>query len=289
MDRPRPDHRGRGQRVLVDPDQRAERIAANEEFASWWRTTKREQGAGGSVPGPDAPGGLPDGWLVRDRTDAPGGAHQYLVEMPASGRWGIVEHSPRSGLTELRASAASLLDLHDMTRVERRWVFSRQVLRYLLTRPHDGDLRGWADLAVYLRATGTPDGSDELAAVFALAGEEFDTFDESGDESDGDERYHVSAAGGVEVLVRNETVSAIFLTVHGTGEMTAYPLLDALLPDLSATSTRKDVRDLLGEPSRSAAAFDLYELANRFVHFEYGDDGLRLITVMARDPLADRA
>ena len=140
------------------------------------------------------------------------------------------------------------------------------------------------EIRTYLDAMGAGEDSAELSAAMAVTGGGFELDDTPYDEP-GD-HYLVSKAGGVTVLVQRGVVTSIFLEVRGGHGYTPYARVDTLVAGLSADSTREDVRSLLGEPFRSAAGYDLYQVDGRLVHFEFDDGALVTITFMAEDPLA---
>jgi hypothetical protein len=89
-------------------------------------------------------------------------------------------------------------------------------------------------------------------------------------------------------------ITAAHLFVEPTSEF--QPFLGALVSDLTPDSTRNEVRQRLGQPSRSREAtiskflgpqgpWDRYDGERFCVHFQYGgtDDTIRLITLMTID------
>jgi hypothetical protein len=140
------------------------------------------------------------------------------------------------------------------------------------------------DLATYLRASGAAPGSADLAAAMAIVGGDF-TVDDTPYTGPGD-HYLVAPTGEVAILIQRNIATAIFLRIRGGEGFEPYSRVSGLFPGSTTAPAREEIRGLFGEPMRSAAAYDLFEVDDRFVHVEYDAEGLSLVTVMDQDPLA---
>ncbi|WP_300675968.1 hypothetical protein [Nocardioides sp.] len=141
-----------------------------------------------------------------------------------------------------------------------------------------------SDLGTFLRATGAPEGSADLAAAMAIVGGEF-SVDDTPYTGPGD-HYLVAPTGEVSILIQRDVATAIFLRIRGGEGFEAYSRVSGLFPGSTTAPAREEIRGLLGEPMRSAGGYDLFQVDGRFAHFEYDADGLSLITLMDEDPLA---
>ncbi len=90
-----------------------------------------------------------------------------------------------------------------------------------------------------------------------------------------------SRALGIEAVAPSaRIIGTIFL--HSEGHERFHVWAGDLGDGLSFSSTPALVRRARGAPSRSGPGWDRYDGDDGSVHFQYGDGGLRLVTLMAK-------
>ncbi|MEJ3653829.1 hypothetical protein WEH80_12670 [Actinomycetes bacterium KLBMP 9759] len=130
------------------------------------------------------------------------------------------------------------------------------------------------EMAVMLTVLGLRKGDDRILDVIALVGPtmEVEEFDFDGERS----TYYVFRPAGTDLLFEDDVlVSTMVRTQPDVQDDTygVYPRPTGLVDGLSPTATRREVTALLGEPERSGANFDRYEVNGRYLHVEFDAAG----------------
>ncbi|WP_054953136.1 hypothetical protein [Flaviflexus massiliensis] len=103
------------------------------------------------------------------------------------------------------------------------------------------------------------------------------------------EMYREFTNQGVTVLYEGEPESAVatavFISTIDSDGNGAYLTPNALIDGLELTSTdRITVTSFFGDPVISGGAFDVFAAGNKFLHFEYDGEALKMITAMSEVP-----
>lgn len=134
----------------------------------------------------------------------------------------------------------------------------------------------------FIGALGIHPSDEGLEAVLDLPGPTTDTNTES---NGGNTIFHLAArGGGTEFMFASEQLVAVFIGTQPRDAWGVYPRPEALMEGLSATATRRESRDLLGEPVWQSEVADRWLLDDgNYLQFQYHDDRIAVVVVTIGD------
>lgn len=138
------------------------------------------------------------------------------------------------------------------------------------------------DITTIVNALGHPMSAPEVEAVLDLVGmpTEHSEFDIGPSRRD----YLLAEDGSSELLFEDGKLDTVFVFIQPTETRTAYAAADSLINELPALTTRAAVRALLGEPEWTNETADRFAIDTYFVRFQFENDSLAKLTVMASVP-----
>ncbi|TPS75543.1 hypothetical protein [Acinetobacter baumannii] len=78
----------------------------------------------------------------------------------------------------------------------------------------------------------------------------------------------------------NETLKVVFIYIKDNEQYFKYPFLDDFILGVNYESSKTDIEKILGIAEKKGQKWVKYRLANKYLHFEFGDDEkLNLITI----------
>lgn len=140
-------------------------------------------------------------------------------------------------------------------------------------------------ITTFLVALNHPEVDEEVQTVIGVLGESYET--ETYNDTEVEEKYLSAPAQGLELLLNDGILNTIFIYAAPTDENEVFSDWEGLIDGLNGDSAREEIRSILGEPVKTATLYDLYQLEDRFIHFEFDESSQRLnkLTLMAKDPL----
>lgn len=140
-------------------------------------------------------------------------------------------------------------------------------------------------ITTFLTALNHPELDEEVQTVISVLGESYET--ETYNDTGVEEKYLSAPEQGVELLLDDGILNTIFIYATPTDENEVFSDWEGLIDGLNEDSTREEIRAIVGDPVKTATLYDLYQVEDRFIHFQFDESSQHLnkLTLMAKDPL----
>ncbi len=139
------------------------------------------------------------------------------------------------------------------------------------------------ELTTFLAVLGLEQGDERILDAIALV--DLPTDEQGYLRDDGTTVDYLSMRpSGTDFAFTNGVLSSISIRTQSMPDYGVYPRPDSLIDGLDSTATREEVAALLGAPERSGPAWDRYPSDDHFLHFEYREGRIALVTVMGKAP-----
>lgn len=127
------------------------------------------------------------------------------------------------------------------------------------------------EAAVMLGVLGRRKGDDRILDVVALVGPDMEV-DEFASDDGGRTTYFAFPPTGTDLIFKNDLLVSVMVRTQPDLQDESYGLYPrpaALIEGLSGTAGRAEVKAFMGAPERVGPNFDVYEVNERYLHFEF--------------------